>query len=232
MINWLVSDLQVILRWRLVIKVLVFVDIKYGGLQEDQASTGSVFPELAGVQKRVCRKAARVWPSRRAGRLTVGGPSRRAADRQARKKCFEVATHPQPSETVTDRNSSESGFFIFLIESPPQRDEPQLRNLLFSFLFYFLSELSYFKRRGWGSQGWRKGKILTAWLWWRKKNKMSFSLPAKMPTQWKWKSVNSKDKCYHSSCPYIAHMVPGVGLHPNPLPERRKICLDVKLKLT
>lgn len=48
-----------------------------------------------------------------------------------------------------------------------------------------------------------------------RKNKIGPSSLWNLPTQWKWKSVNSKDKCYHSSL-YIAHMVPWADLPPKP----------------
>lgn len=144
-----------------------------------------------------CRKTACFWPSSRAGRLTLSGPrSRRQAGngrsalrwphtRSQRKSSERKVEH---GETVTDGNldsssscssraaEGSSGHRPQSSSFRPKQSEGKIRG----------TAVSYFK--GWGCQRWRKGKVLTAWVW---KNKSSLDSVWNVPSQWKLKSANS-----------------------------------------
>lgn len=84
--------------------------------------------------------------------------------------------------------------------------------------------VSYYKGRGWGSfRGEGKAEFWQLEFS-RRKNKISPSSLWNVPTQWKWKSVNSKDKCYHSSLSVrTSHMwFPWTDLPPKPWPKLRE----------
>lgn len=241
MINWSVSDLSMILWWRLLIKVLIFVDIKYGELQTDQKCfSRPSWSSEACLQESGLRLTLTLWRKINCQR------SEPTSCRQAGTEKMLWGGHTpavgmrwvKASKTVTDRNGSGSGFVIFLIVSRRRGTTccPDRRPPLFPGQGTQnegeRGTVSYFKGRGWGRvRGEGKAKFWQLEFGGEKIKSASHSQP-KVLTQWKWKSVNSKDKCYRSSCPYNAHMVSRIGLHPNPLPERRKICLNVKLKLT
>lgn len=154
--------------------------------------TRSAFPELAAVWQRDGGKMARAWPSHRAGRLTVGGPSWRAEDRQEWRKCFEVATHPS---TVPDgwswarekrcRGARRWQITVWIPHLPHARKNRR-RTSLQTVISPFSGEGEKRRNEAGGvkeerrggelyrgqHQGWRKGKILTAWAL-EKKNKIN-----------------------------------------------------------
>lgn len=99
---------------------------------------------------------------------------------------------------VTDGNRSESGFLIFLLRpSSSAKGKKGWRE-------------GEWKRRGHGGElfrgpgagaasGVKERQNFDSLSLRRRKNKISPSSLWNVPTQWKWKSVNSKDKCYRSS---------------------------------
>lgn len=150
--------------------------------------TRRAFPGLVAVWQRDGEKMARAWPSHRAGRLTVGGPSWRAEDRQEWRKCFEVATHPstvrdgwsrarENAAAERDGDRSESGFLIFLMHAKTA-DAPVYRpSFLLSLARERKEEMKQgeWKRRGTGVsyiegsiRGEGKAKFWQLGLWRRK----------------------------------------------------------------
>lgn len=148
------------------------------------------------------------------------------------------------SETMTDRNRSESGFPIFLLPSHRRRTLKSTDCRPPSF------GKERKRRGGERGEGEARRRVVSrdggrcsvraegkAEFWQlefsRRKNKMGPSSLWNVPTQWKWKSVNNKDKCYHSSLSVCtSHMwFPGQIYHINLGKKLGKNCVNVILKM-
>lgn len=175
-------------------------------------SAGSVFPELAAVWQCDGGKMVRVWPSHRAGRLTVSGPSWRAEDRQEWKKCFEVATHPSTVRGEQTRARENAGWWQTgtdqsLDSSSSSSDHhPQQKERKDEGRGSERGEataVSYFEGRGQGQrQGWRKGRILTAWAWGEEKIKSALPLSEMCQHSGNGRALILKINVIAVVCPY------------------------------